>query len=71
MMAYTILTEPATRDLDCNSREPQSTTYPGKMRAMADWERAEKQKRFPSLIDPKALARNEVKTAALISKTLL
>jgi hypothetical protein len=71
MMAYTILTEPATKDLDCSSREPQSTIYPGKMSAIADWERAEKQNRFPPLIEPKALAKNEVKTAALISKTLL
>jgi hypothetical protein len=71
MMAYTIRTEPATRDRDCSSREPQSTTYPGKMRAIADWDSAEKQNKFPPLIEPKARARKDVKTAADISKTLL
>lgn len=71
MIAYTIRTDPATRDLDCSSRDPQSTIYPGKIRAIADWDRAEKQKRFPPLIEPKALARKDVKTAAEISKTLL
>lgn len=38
---------------------------------MEDCASAEKQKRFPPRIDPKARAKNEVKTAAEISKTLL
>jgi len=38
---------------------------------MEDCARAEKQKRLPLLMDPNARAKNEVKTAAEISKTLL
>jgi hypothetical protein len=41
------------------------------MRAMEDWAKAEKQKISPPRIEPKARARNEVSTAADISKTLL
>jgi hypothetical protein len=71
MMAYTIRTDPATKDRDCNSSELQSTMYPGRIRAIDDWARAEKQKVLPLLIEPKARARKEVRTAADISKTLL
>lgn len=38
---------------------------------MDDCANAEKQKRLPLLMDPKARARKEVITAAEISKTLL
>jgi hypothetical protein len=41
------------------------------MRAIDDCANAEKQKRSPPRIDPKARARKEVSTAADISKTLL
>jgi len=71
MMAYTIRTEPATIERDCSSSDAQRTKYPGRMRAMADCARAEKQNKSPPLIDPNARARNEVRTAAETSNTLL
>jgi len=71
MMAYTIRTEPATIERDCNSSDAQRTKYPGRMRAMEDWARAEKQNSCPPLMDPNARARNEVKTEAETSNTLL
>lgn len=71
MMAYTIRTEPAMIERDCNSSDAHSTKYPGSIRAIEDWARAEKQKISPPLIEPKARARNEVRTAAETSNTLL
>ncbi len=56
---------------DCNSREPQRTIYPGRMSAIEDWARAEKQKRSPPRMLPNARARKDVNTAAEISKMLL
>src|SRR3954463_10366993 len=65
-------TDPAMILRDWSSRLAQSTVYPGKMRAMADCARAEKQKRGSpwNLMLPKARARKEVSTAAEISNTL-
>ena len=46
------------------------TIYPGRMRAMADWASAEKQKSSPLRMEPNARARKLVRTAAVISKIL-
>lgn len=46
------------------------TIYPGRIKAMADCAKAEKQKSSPFLIEPNARARKLLRTVAQISKRL-
>lgn len=56
---------------DWSSRAELRTSHPGRIKAMALCAMAEKQKRFPLLMLPKARARKLMRMVAEISKTVL